>query len=306
MPLKLPELPPLQNVTTRLGTKKPEGYPEKLSMKVPRSAADYIQTAAEDRLHVVTKIRCVGVWDTVGSYGIPAGIGLAALSRIFTAWLLRGFHDTEIGTCIEIGLHAVAVDERRRPFAPTFWTIPRGKHPAGDVEQVWFVGAHTNIGGGYLDARLSDIPLIWMMARVSEIGDSKFGGSLEFNTQFIQLRTTPSPFGALYRSEKWWPISSVFPYIRPVLAPRAIEVRAVLWNGEKPRDEHINEEIHWTVLSRLGRYAPVDGAAALYRPENLTQTPAPPHRVATNTPKEQEFGLISAAQDQAAAPMPAG
>jgi uncharacterized protein (DUF2235 family) len=155
----------------------------KLSMKVPRSAADYIQTAAEDRPHVVTKIRCIGVWDTVGSYGIPAGIGLGALSRIFTAWLLRGFHDTEIGACIEIGLHAVAVDERRRPFAPTVWTIPRGKHPAGDVEQVWFVGAHTNIGGGYLDARLSDIPLIWMMAQVSEIGNSKFGGSLEFDTQ---------------------------------------------------------------------------------------------------------------------------
>jgi hypothetical protein len=175
MPLKLPELPPLQNVNDMPRDEKARRISRKLSMKVPRSAADYIQTAAEDRLHVITKIRCVGVWDTVGSYGIPAGIGLGALSRIFTAWLLRGFHDTEIGTCIEIGLHAVAVDERRRPFAPTFWTIPRGKHPAGDVEQVWFVGAHTNIGGDYSDARLSDIPLIWMMARVSEIGNSNFG-----------------------------------------------------------------------------------------------------------------------------------
>ena len=42
-------------------------------------------------------IKCVGVWDTVGSYGVPAGLGLGALARKFTSWT-RGFHDNEIGS----------------------------------------------------------------------------------------------------------------------------------------------------------------------------------------------------------------
>src|SRR5262249_25696212 len=58
-------------------------------------------------------VRCVGVWDTVGSYGVPAGFGLGALGRVFAAWT-RGFHDSHIGDKVEIGLHAIAVDEKRR------------------------------------------------------------------------------------------------------------------------------------------------------------------------------------------------
>jgi hypothetical protein len=85
------------------------------------------------------------VWDTVGSYGIPAGLGLAPLARYFALFVL-GFHDTSFGDHVEVGLHAVAVDEHRRPFVPTFWTIPRGQKPKGHVEQTWFAGAHCNVG----------------------------------------------------------------------------------------------------------------------------------------------------------------
>jgi uncharacterized protein (DUF2235 family) len=114
-------------------------------------------------------IKCLGVWDTVGSYGVPAGLGLGALARHFTSWT-RGFHDNTIGSHIEVGLHAMAIDEHRRAFPPTAWLIRTGRSLEDRVvEQVWFAGAHSNVGGGYGQSGLADLALIWMMARVSDL-----------------------------------------------------------------------------------------------------------------------------------------
>jgi hypothetical protein len=143
----------------------PRGADKALLAHLPKALRAYAEFDEEGKFHRDVKVTCVGVWDTVGSYGVPAGFGFGAISRIFTAWLLRGFRDTEIGKHIEIGLHAVGLDEKRRPFAPTFWTIKRGAQPVGHVEQVWFVGSHGNVGGGYDEAGLSDRSLIWMCAR---------------------------------------------------------------------------------------------------------------------------------------------
>ena len=39
------------------------------------------------------------------------------------------------------------------------------EEPSQRLEQVWFAGAHANVGGGYADNQLSDIPLLWMLDR---------------------------------------------------------------------------------------------------------------------------------------------
>lgn len=115
--------------------------------------------------HPQPRIRCVGVWDTVGSLGIPGDLG-----RLFR----RGkhyFHDVQLGSHIDVALHAVAVDEKRGAFAPTLWVSKDGKPFRTDqnVEQVWFAGAHSNVGGSYADCRLSDIAFDWMVRRVSAL-----------------------------------------------------------------------------------------------------------------------------------------
>lgn len=56
--------------------------------------------------------------------------------------------------------HALALDERRRSFKPDFFENHDNKQ---DVEEVWFAGAHSNIGGGYSLPKLSSITLIWMI-----------------------------------------------------------------------------------------------------------------------------------------------
>jgi uncharacterized protein (DUF2235 family) len=146
-------------------------HPETASSSERTAIADY--AAAGSAFHDTRTVKCVAVWDTVGSYGIPAGLGLAPLARYFTL-LVLGFHDTSFGDHVEVGLHAVAVDEHRRPFVPTFWTIPRGKKPKGHVEQTWFAGSNCNVGGGYPDAGLSDQALVWMIARLQALTGLEF------------------------------------------------------------------------------------------------------------------------------------
>lgn len=244
-----------------------------------KAVADYAALNAQNGIHQDRAIKCVGVWDTVGSYGVPAGIGLAALAR-YVALFSLGFHDTWFGDHIDVGLHAVAIDEKRRPFVPTFWTMPKGKPPRGTVEQTWFAGVHCNVGGGYEDTGLSDEALRWMIARVTALT------GLEFDAGNIKARLKPDTDGTVYDSSKGWPIDEYLPHLRVVLSPDAID-HGYLRNTPNPGEIHINERVHWTVMKKLGRPCTINGVAGTaYRPANLPAT-IPPGRIAAITAEEQ-------------------
>jgi uncharacterized protein (DUF2235 family) len=115
-------------------------------------------------------IKCVGVWDTVGSLGIPTTGPIGKLSRHFF-----GFHDMKLSSWVENAFHAVAIDERRKPFRPTLWELKdedlaESRLAGQRIEQVWFAGVHSNVGGGYPDAQLSDLALRWIMDRAQSCG----------------------------------------------------------------------------------------------------------------------------------------
>lgn len=101
-------------------------------------------------------IESVAVWDTVGSLGVPEYTDAGRLD------ILR-FTDATLGGNVRHGFHAMAIDELRRDFPVTKW------NPDGRIEQVWFVGAHCDVGGGYAltDAYFSDIALSWMMKKLA-------------------------------------------------------------------------------------------------------------------------------------------
>lgn len=111
-------------------------------------------------------IRMVGVWDTVGSLGVPG-----VLFSLFDQ-KTYGFLDTALHPCIQNAYHAVCLDERRAQFLPTLWTNPDGSVRPNDaqVEQVWFAGVHCDVGGSYVESQLSDIAMGWMMKRAMECG----------------------------------------------------------------------------------------------------------------------------------------
>jgi uncharacterized protein (DUF2235 family) len=117
-----------------------------------------------DDRHKNVMIQCVGVWDTVGALGIPGHVG--GLFKSFYE-----FHDTDLGTHIRNAFHALAIDEHRKLYEPTLWRQVSPPPPDGQqtLEQVWFAGAHANVGGGYDDHGLSDIALAWMASRVDKM-----------------------------------------------------------------------------------------------------------------------------------------
>lgn len=114
-------------------------------------------------------IRCIGVWDTVGALGVPNTLIQGALKHLFR--FKREFHDTDLSSTVEFAFHAIAIDERRRPFRPTLWTQSDQATTAGQhVEQVWFPGCHADVGGGNAASGLSDLALAWMVDRARLAG----------------------------------------------------------------------------------------------------------------------------------------
>lgn len=113
-------------------------------------------------------IKFIGVWDTVGALGNPLLIN-SALKWISRATLSTQFHDTKLGPVVEHAYQALAIDEKRRNFKPAVW-IKNLSAKNQVLEQKWFAGAHSNIGGSYQSTALSDIALEWMTDKAQTCG----------------------------------------------------------------------------------------------------------------------------------------
>lgn len=108
------------------------------------------------------RIKFLGVWDTVGALGIPVNSFDWFNRRYYE------FHDTELSSIVDNAFHALAIDEHRENYKATMWD-PKEK-PNQTMEQVWFVGAHSNVGGGYKTHTLSNVPLAWLTGKARQCG----------------------------------------------------------------------------------------------------------------------------------------
>ena len=129
------------------------------------------------------KIQFLGVWDTVGSLGIPAIFGSVDVIQY-------GFLDTSLHPDVQNAAQALAIDEQRMQFPPAIWTSAPA--PGQTMTQIWFAGVHCDVGGGYAPDpggfALSNIPFYWMAANAQNCG-------LEF--QPGTLANPPQPGDAL-------------------------------------------------------------------------------------------------------------
>lgn len=116
----------------------------------------------------VIPIKFIGVFDTVGSLGNPLLVN-TALSKLSFSIMGNQFHDTDLSSHVENAYQALAIDEKRANFAPTLWTQQQTSRNQC-LEQRWFVGCHSNVGGGTISSSLSDIPLNWMATNASDCG----------------------------------------------------------------------------------------------------------------------------------------
>lgn len=164
------------------------------------------------------KIKMVGVWDTVGSLGIPAIVG-GVDPQLF------GFLDTGLHEDVLNAYHALAIDERRVEFPATQWKAPF--KPTQHVEQVWFCGVHCDVGGGYpaengTGTGLADITLSWMMSKACGLG-------LNVNTDVQKQYSLPmdAKFALDTLHESWTPLWG-FPTRRPIDANASISDSVVV------------------------------------------------------------------------------
>lgn len=114
----------------------------------------------ENSIANITKIKFIGVWDTVGALGIPVPF-----------WGTLGkenylFHDTSPSKIVEHARHAISIDENRVDFTPCLWV----KKPDVDIKQIWFSGVHADIGGGYKKNGLSHCSCDWIIKEAKALG----------------------------------------------------------------------------------------------------------------------------------------
>ena len=135
--------------------------------------------------HPDVEVEAVAVWDTVKALGL----------RLPIVWRWaqsqHDFHNHALGSHIRNGFQALAIDERREAYAPVMWQCPVGWK--GHMEQVWFRGTHGDVGGQVWQhpaARpLANIPLVWMLERLSDCGVPLPDG---WKTRFAQDSSAPS------------------------------------------------------------------------------------------------------------------
>lgn len=124
-----------------------------------------------DYVYAKTPIAFVGVFDTVGALGAP---GITRRNYRFL--------DVNLSDSVEVARQALAIDERRLTFAPCVWT--RGTNDRTDLEQVWFEGVHSDIGGGFGRTEPADLTLAWMVTEAGRRG-------LEFHPDRLPMGRPP-------------------------------------------------------------------------------------------------------------------
>ncbi len=142
------------------------------------------------------QIKFLGVWDTVGALGIP--------HTSFRMWNKKKykFHDLTLSSTIKFAYHAMAIDERRGLFDVNLWKqSKRAKDENIEqfVEQRWFPGVHSDVGGGYREEQLSDIPLLWMIDNARRSGLNIDMGMAVVNQDFPRF-LSPDPLAKPHNS----------------------------------------------------------------------------------------------------------
>ena len=201
-------------------SRKPQHQPREVEATLFRKTYAFEET---------TRIKFVGVWDTVGALGNPLWMNSILSKR-------NQFHDTDLSSRIDFAFHALAIDEKRKNFEATLWH--QQQHSLNQVlEQVWFPGVHSDVGGGYPEAGLSDLALQWMLWKAQSC-----------NLNFDSIVMNPDPMAVKHETYKGF-YTLQHKLYRPI-------------NKVEPDQGNTNEYLHPAVMERYNK-------DKNYRPQNL-------------------------------------
>jgi len=196
------------------------------------------------------KVRFLGVFDTVASIGMPDfNTDEKASSDV-------QFENRTVSANVKEALHLCSIDDKRKAFQPTLMNAE------DRVTEIWFAGAHSDVGGSYHRDGLSDNTLRFMLdelerrklgistvaaseIKYKKINDPKEGVDLDFDDIVIE----PNVFGKNHQQSRSW-------YLEWTLYDRSIVVM------EKDKISRKRPKIHHSVAERI--YGDID-----YRPVGL-------------------------------------
>ncbi len=128
------------------------------------------------------KIEFIGVWDTVSALGFPQRTDavtpvLYLLNKLFMAvghlsdkLFPHKFYNYELTPNIVTACQALAIDDERTAFWPMVWKEDTdAAKQIARINQVWFAGMHSNVGGGYERAGLANVTYSWLLDQVKGI-----------------------------------------------------------------------------------------------------------------------------------------
>ena len=196
------------------------------------------------------KVSFIGVWDTVSSVG----------------WIYSAvrFPFTAKNPDIDIIRHAVSIDECRAFYRQNLFV---DAHPNQDIEQVWFAGVHSDVGGSYPEpeSQLSKLALRWMLCEAELAG---LAVDPQQKTDVLGGRApyvTPDPTGPLHKSLHglWW-IAEIWPKVVRIHQPGPGNVwkSAIRVNLGRRRSISSGSLVHISVEQRMN-------AIGSYRPKNV-------------------------------------
>lgn len=184
-------------------------------------------------------IHMLGVWDTV------ARINDLIADQTRPA-IIHGHDLTRLPPCITNARHALALHEVRPLFEPLLFE-DRPRHPH-TLQQVWFAGAHADVGGGYADAQLSNVALEWMACEAQ---------TLKLDVDARPAPTLPaSQLGPIHHESRGlfgierWVLRLVPKAVRHALTPAPRRVLSLLAAGDAI-DRACGHRLHGSALSRL-------------------------------------------------------
>ena len=189
--------------------------PEKFARHISR-----LKTCCEP---VRAAVEAVCVWDTVGS------IGSQTRTKNIRRKLAHRYHRMTVFPEVKRIYHAVSIDERRTQFYPHL-LFDQKESSETRVEEVWFAGVHSDIGGSYGkdDPSLGDITLKWMISRVQN--------ELEFDSNSVAA-LKPDSLGRMHNAEGSILFSLFRKKNRPVRRGSVLH-RSVLERIAKPPREY--------------------------------------------------------------------
>jgi hypothetical protein len=147
---------------TRLFHETKKLTPERVAELRRRFSVDVPEFANPDAGRLIP---FMGVWDTVDAVGLPVAAA-EFVNRVIYAYK---FPDRFLNLSVGYACHALALDEERESFAPVLWNESKTEQPER-IEQVWFSGVHSNVGGGYPRQGMSLVALDWIMGKAEQHG----------------------------------------------------------------------------------------------------------------------------------------